>query len=78
MHVCVPLLNGDSVLADKMSWQKCGCGENKSRVEEGDVEKKNLSMKKGLENDTIVKHWDESEACSAQYQHNPVGRKAPI
>lgn len=44
----------------------------------GGRRKKKISPSKGLENDTIVKRRDESEACSAQYQHNTVGRKAPI
>lgn len=38
--------------------------------------KRKTSPSKGLENDTIVRRGDESEACSAEYQHNAVGRKA--
>lgn len=67
-----------------MSWQNAAAGEkkqkNKSRVAEGDRKKKKIlpPPKKGLENDTIVKDRNESGACSAQYQHNTVERKAPI
>lgn len=51
--------------------------KQKDRKEERDGKKKSLPQK-GLENDTIVEGGDESEACSAQYQHNAVGRKPPI
>lgn len=54
---------------------KRGCGKTKA---EWRKEKKKNSPSKGLENDTIVRRGDESEACSAEYQHNALGRKAPI
>lgn len=62
-------------MADEWA-RKMRLRKNKSRVEEGDRKKK-ISPTKGLENDTIVKRRDESDACSAQYQHNTVERKAP-